>query len=60
MVCSSKYNLSSVLFEARTDKSDAISIERWDPKTGEKPGFDEAVKQVYRPAKKGDQFGPSW
>lgn len=68
-----QYNLSSVLFEARTDDKAYIRIARWDPepwlhpdpkgKGGEvinKPPFSDAVKQHYTDTKKGTTFGPSW
>lgn len=54
------YNLTSVLFENRTDSHDVISLEKWSPKIGEKPPFAVAKKQKYIPAAKGDAFGPSW
>lgn len=56
----SNWNLSSVLFEGKTDHKDVIRLERWDPPAGTKPSFDEAKKQDYRKAEKGQTFGPSW
>ncbi|PWN53731.1 putative AMS1-alpha-mannosidase, partial [Violaceomyces palustris] len=56
----SDYNLASLLFENRSDSADHVQIERWSPPPGTKPPFKEAVKQEFRPAKKGERFGPSW
>ncbi|KDN44275.1 glycoside hydrolase family 38 protein [Tilletiaria anomala UBC 951] len=55
-----QFNLASLLFEARTDKLDVIKLARWDPPSGSKPSFDQAVQQDYKPCKKGELFGPSW
>ena len=52
-------NLTSALYTTRADGSAAVKLEVWSPKAGEKPSFDEAKKQKYKPAKKGDSFGPS-
>lgn len=54
------YNLSSVLFEHRTDSKDYIKLSRWSPDIGKKPSFEEAKKQRYTECAKGDAFGPSW
>ncbi|CAO1631926.1 unnamed protein product [Sympodiomycopsis kandeliae] len=56
----SDYNLTSVLFEDRSDASEVISLEKWSPKIGEKPPFSVAKKQRFVPSQKGDAFGPSW
>lgn len=56
----SQWNLSAALFEHRTDDEDVISMGVWEPKALTKPTFDEAVKQDYKPIKKGYSFGPSW
>lgn len=55
-----KYNLSSFLFEGNTDEKPYVSLEKWSPEPGEKPTFEEAKRQKYTEAKKGDRFGPSW
>lgn len=68
-----KFNLTSLLFEGRTDHHAYIRLARWDPepwlhpqpngKGGDvinKPSFDEAAKQQYVGTKKGATFGPSW
>lgn len=67
------YNLSALLFEARTDDKAYIRLARWDPEPWlhpqpegrggdviNKPSFSEAVKQTYTDTKKGTTFGPSW
>lgn len=55
-----RWNIHSVLFQARTDEEDAIKLGLWVPKTGTKPSFEEATKQDFKPVKKGHKFGPSW
>lgn len=37
-----------------------VKIEVWSPPNLARPTFDEAKDASYRPAKKGDWFGPSW
>lgn len=54
------YNLTSVLFEAKTDDVKMIELEKWSPEAGEKPPFSVAKKQKYVRCRKGDTFGPSW
>ncbi|KAK8850374.1 hypothetical protein IAR55_004292 [Kwoniella newhampshirensis] len=54
------YNLSSLLFAHRLDDSDHVKLEVWSAPNRSKPTFEEAKRQVYKPAKKGDSFGPSW
>lgn len=69
-------NLSSVLFTHRLDNAEHVKLEvyasslntnfiylhscRWSAPGLEKPTFEEAMKQKFKPAKKGDSFGPSW
>ncbi|KAI0270408.1 alpha-mannosidase [Gloeopeniophorella convolvens] len=53
-------NLSSVLFTHRLDDSEHIQLERWSAPGLTKPSFEEAVKQKFEPAKKGESIGPSW
>jgi alpha-mannosidase len=55
-----RWNITSVLFEGRTDDEKYITVAVWEPKVHTKPSFDEAVKQEYTPIKKGYRFGPSW
>ncbi|KAH7922134.1 glycoside hydrolase family 38 protein [Leucogyrophana mollusca] len=53
-------NLSSILFTHRIDGPEFVSLEVWSAPGLTKPLFDEAIKQKFKPAKKGDSFGPSW
>ena len=53
-------NLSSVLFTHRIDNAEHVSLQVWSAPGMSKPLFEEAMKQEFRPAKKGDSFGPSW
>jgi hypothetical protein len=55
----SDVNLSSVLFTHRLDSSEFVKLQVWSPPGLTKPSFEEAIKQKYKPAKKGDSFGPS-
>jgi len=52
-------NLSSVLFTDRKDDADHVKLEAWSAPGRTKPSFEEAIKQKFTPAKKGDKFGPS-
>lgn len=56
----SDVNLSSVLFIHRLDSSQYVKLQVWSAPGLTKPTFEEAMKQKFRPAKKGDSFGPSW
>lgn len=53
-------NLSSVLFYQRRDGPDHVQLQVWSAPGLSKPSFEEAMKQEFKPAKKGDSFGPSW
>lgn len=53
-------NLSHVLFTHRLDGPEYIKLQVWSAPGMTKPTFDEAMKQKFKPAKKGDSFGPSW
>ncbi|THH30155.1 hypothetical protein EUX98_g4044 [Antrodiella citrinella] len=53
-------NLSSVLFIHRLADEDHVKLEVWSAPGLTKPFFDEAMKQKFKPAKKGDSFGPSF
>ncbi|KAI0351116.1 hypothetical protein OH77DRAFT_1506678 [Trametes cingulata] len=55
----SDVNLSSVLYLHRIDNQENIKLEVWDAPGLSKPSFEEAMKQKFRPAKKGESFGPS-
>jgi alpha-mannosidase len=52
-------NLSSVLFTHRLDGEEHVQLQVWSAPGRDKPGFEEAMKQEFKPAKKGDRFGPS-
>jgi alpha-mannosidase len=56
----SDVNLSSVLFTHRLDDSKHVQLQRWSAQGISKPTFQEAVKQDFQPAKKGESIGPSW
>ncbi|KAF9070390.1 glycosyl hydrolases family 38 N-terminal domain-containing protein [Rhodocollybia butyracea] len=53
-------NLSSVLFTHRLDNAEHVQLEVWSAPGLTKPTFEEAMKQKFKPAKKGDSFGPSF
>ncbi|KAI0061336.1 glycoside hydrolase family 38 protein [Artomyces pyxidatus] len=55
----SDVNLSSVLFTQRLDDEDHVKLQVWSAPGLSKPTFEEAMKQEFKPAKKGDSFGPS-
>lgn len=52
-------NLSSVLFTHRVDNSSHVKLQVWSAPGLSKPTFQEAMKHNFKPAKKGDSFGPS-
>lgn len=56
----SDVNLSSVLFTHRVDGPEYVKLQVWSAPGLTKPTFEEAMKQKFKPAKKGDSFGPSW
>ncbi|KAI0071984.1 hypothetical protein K474DRAFT_1668357 [Panus rudis PR-1116 ss-1] len=53
-------NLSSLLFLHRLDDPHHVKLQVWSAPGRSKPSFEEAMKQKFKPAKKGDSFGPSW
>jgi alpha-mannosidase len=55
----SDVNLSSVLFTHRLDGAEFVELQVWSAPGLTKPTFEEAMEQKYKPAKKGDSFGPS-
>jgi hypothetical protein len=55
----SDVNLSSVLFTHRLDGPEFVKLQVWSAPGLTKPTFEEAMEQKYKPAKKGDLFGPS-
>jgi hypothetical protein len=52
-------NLSSILFTHRIDSLEHVKLQVWSAPGLTKPTFEEAMKQKFKPAKKGDSFGPS-
>ncbi|KAH9942858.1 glycosyl hydrolases family 38 N-terminal domain-containing protein [Amylocystis lapponica] len=56
----SDVNLSSVLFVHRVDDPYYVKLQGWSAPGLSKPTFEEAMKQEFKPVKKGDSFGPSW
>jgi len=54
------YNLSPLLCAHRLDDAEHVKLEVWSAPGRSKPTFAEATRQSYKPAKKGDQFGPAW
>lgn len=55
----SDVNLSSMLFVHRVDDTHHVKLSVWSAPGRTKPSFQEAMKQEFKPAKKGDSFGPS-
>lgn len=71
----SDLNISSVLYHHRIDNVENVKLQvyvldihtqyrvslfcRWSAPGLTKPTFEEAMKQKFKPAKKGDRFGPS-
>ncbi|KAG7087583.1 hypothetical protein E1B28_013537 [Marasmius oreades] len=55
----SDVNLSSVLFIHRVDGDEYVKLQVWSAPGLTKPTFEEAMKQKFRHAKKGESFGPS-
>jgi alpha-mannosidase len=56
----SSVNLSSALYLDEDGSKEAVKLESWSPKAGTSPTFAEAARAHYKPAKVGDEFGPSW
>jgi hypothetical protein len=52
-------NLSSALFTHKVDSEDHVKLSVWSAPGLSKPTFEEALKQKFTKAKKGDRFGPS-
>ena len=55
----SNVNLSSVLFSDRRDDAEHVKLEVWSAPGRDKPAFEEAMRQKFKPAKKYENFGPS-
>jgi alpha-mannosidase len=47
------------MFIHRVDDTDHVKLEVWSAPGRTKPSFEEAMKQDFKPAKKGQEFGPS-
>lgn len=56
----SNINLSSALYIHRLDNPENVKLELWSAPGLSKPTFEEAMKQTFKPAKKGISLGPSW
>lgn len=54
------HNLTKFYDLDRTDSEDHIKISVWSPDGLTRPPFKDAVSNSFRPAKKGDKFGPAW
>ncbi|GAA5840618.1 hypothetical protein JCM11251_004169 [Rhodosporidiobolus azoricus] len=58
---SSKYpSIRDILFEARVDAPENVKIEAWSCPGRTRVPFEEAIRKPFKPARKGDLFGPSW
>jgi alpha-mannosidase len=55
----SNVNLSALLFTHRLDDEKHVKLQVWSAPGRTKPSFQEAMKKKFKPAKKGDSFGPS-
>ncbi|KAK7001722.1 glycoside hydrolase family 38 protein [Favolaschia claudopus] len=53
-------NLGAVLYERKEDSEEYVKLEVWSAPGLTKPSFAEAMQQEFKPAHKGDSFGPSW
>ncbi|KAJ7867418.1 hypothetical protein B0H13DRAFT_1724895 [Mycena leptocephala] len=55
-------NLGSVLYERKEDSEEYVKMEVWSAPALTKPSFAEAMSHSseFKPAHKGDVFGPSW
>ena len=52
-------DLTAVLYTAREDDINYVQLSVWSSLDCSKLSFDEAMKQEFRPARKGDYFGPT-
>ncbi|KAI8318233.1 hypothetical protein GQ54DRAFT_300614 [Martensiomyces pterosporus] len=53
-------NIQSALYSLRVGGEPHIRLEVWSAPGQDRPSFEHAVKQKYRPTKAGEVFGPSW
>ncbi|KAI0799601.1 glycosyl hydrolases family 38 N-terminal domain-containing protein [Irpex lacteus] len=56
----SDVNLSAMLFTHRLDDQHHVKLQVWSAPGLSKPDFKEALEQKFRPARKGEAFGPSF
>lgn len=52
-------DLTAVLFTEKKDGKDYVELNVWSAPGRSKPTFKEAMNKEFKPAKKGDRFGPS-
>ncbi|WWD21813.1 hypothetical protein CI109_106301 [Kwoniella shandongensis] len=52
--------LTGAISKHRLDDTKHVSISVWSAPGRSKPTFEEAIKQDFRPTKKGESFGPAW
>jgi alpha-mannosidase len=48
------------MFHHQRDGDDFVQLQVWSAPGRSKPTFEEAKRATYKPAKKGESFGPSW
>ncbi|KAJ1802124.1 Glycoside hydrolase, 38 vacuolar alpha mannosidase, partial [Coemansia sp. RSA 2599] len=48
------------IFEARVTGTPHVELEAWSAPDQERPTFEHAVKQEFKPIENGHSFGPSW
>ncbi|ORX69069.1 hypothetical protein DL89DRAFT_275108 [Linderina pennispora] len=53
-------NIQAVLYDLRVSGSPHINLEVWSAPGQDRPTFEHAVKQKFRPTHQGESFGPSW
>jgi alpha-mannosidase len=52
-------NVNAVLFSEKKHDKDHVELKVWSAPGRSKPSFEEAMKQEFKPATRGDSFGPS-
>ncbi|KAJ2715718.1 Glycoside hydrolase, 38 vacuolar alpha mannosidase [Coemansia sp. D1744] len=53
-------NIQAVLYDVKASGEPHVQLKVWSAPGQERPTFEHAVKQEFRPAKVGQMFGPSW
>ncbi|KAJ1869415.1 Glycoside hydrolase, 38 vacuolar alpha mannosidase [Coemansia sp. RSA 990] len=53
-------NIQAVLYDLRMGGEPHVELEMWSAPGQERPSFEHAVKQQFRPVKVGQMMGPSW